>query len=131
MLNFVFLPYNLLFLSIAIYIQLVVGYFIQVDQFFRSTAIHGARIASVNSDDAAVRDSIYDSIRQTLPTSASGITLFSSNDIDIDQYDGDNVTTTIKYQVMLPGVDFFTKLGISPNEMLIPLESKYSYYRDY
>jgi hypothetical protein len=131
LLNLVFMPYNLLFLSVAIYIQLMVGYFVQVDFFFRSTAIHAARIASVNPDQSAVEDSIYNAISQALPTTASGITLFSPSDIDIDQNDGDNVTTTITYRVMLPGVDFFTQFGISPDEMVIPLTAKYSYYRDY
>lgn len=131
MLNLVFMPYNLLFLSIAIYIQLMVGYFVQADFFFRSTAIHAARIASVNADRGDVEDRIYQSISQSLPTRASGITLFSPNDIDIDQNDGDNVTTKITYRVMLPGVDFFTKFGISPSEMVIPMTATYSYYRDY
>ncbi len=131
MLNLVFMPYNLLFLSIAIYIQLMVGYFIQTDFFFRSTAIHAARIASVNADQGDVEDRIYRAITQSLPSTAAGMTLFSPSDIDIDQYDGDNVTTKITYRVMLPGIDFFTKFGITPSEMVIPVTAKYSYYRDF
>ena len=125
------LPWYVLFISLVVYIMILIGYFLVSDYFFLSISAHGARIAAVNPDVNEVKNSIYDTIRKTLPVEANGITLISPNDITIVQNDGQHVTTTVNYLIALPGTEFFQRFGVSAVDMTVPVEATFSYYRDF
>lgn len=99
--------------------------------FFSQIIIAGARDASVNSNVGEMQSRIYNGIVKVLPESRYGVQLIQSADISINPSDGDYVTVRGRYRIMLPGVDFFVNLGGNASNWTVPIESTFSFYREY
>jgi len=110
---------------------LMVLYYGVCSLFFNQVLIQGARDASTNSNVSTVRSLIYNTTIKVLPESKAGITLFSINDIDINASDGDHVTTKATYHVMLPGLSLYEKFGGKASDWIVPVQAKFSFFREY
>lgn len=124
-------PWMIFFSSVGFLLLVFVGYFGVSGLYFSEVSIQGARYAAISPNVSDVQNRVYDAMTKVLPANAAGQSLFTTSDIQVNQFDGPYVTTKIQYRVLLPGVNFWTKIGISPAQMIVPLNATYSFYREF
>ncbi|MFC5402927.1 hypothetical protein [Cohnella soli] len=124
-------PLAILAIGVTVTLFLMVIYYGLSYLFFGQVIMQGSRLGSVNPNVTAVHSAIYNGVTKVLPEVKNGATLITPTDIVVNANDGDYVTVTGKYKVLLPGVNFYENLGGSAVDWVLPIRAKFSFYREY